>query len=487
MKKKILLTLAIISVFICLFAISVSATKVDGIYYSFSEKDGVYTATVNSKNVNCELEYVSIPEKVIYNEKEYTVTALAENAFSGSNPKWAGNTHIKKVIIPSTVSSIGKHCFRNCATVEEVIINGTHTAFLDAEFYNCTNLRVLDMSGMTALTSFGGYFTTGAKKLETVIMPNTVTSIAGKTFQSPKFTTLVLSSNIVSIGENAFQETALKKVILPPSLTTTQKDIFHKNPLEVVVFGNADVSGYTNTLLSSCGSINLVFYAGNDATVLTEKFPQFKGWTNFVSYADYLKNPSKNYTQTIVYGTRHCSICADVITNLEYFKFTSFTEKMHDAYMCQNCGKVDSQDKIVNTYAPILTFSGYSAKIDGDEICVGYTINYDSLRIYEQKTGKQPGTVKFGITASVAANATAKYETVNNDLSVMNGAVATLVNSDCPAFDFILTDFTADYYNIPLVMCAFVSDGTDIYYAGYNGCTTLAAPITFAKVVGEDE
>ncbi|MBQ4510928.1 MAG: leucine-rich repeat domain-containing protein [Clostridia bacterium] len=480
MKKKIVLTLLIVSVLVCLLAISASATNVDGIYYSFYKSGDVYTATVNSNNVNCELEYVSIPEYVSYGGTVYKVTALAENAFSGSgSQKWAGNKHIKKVIIPSTVSSIGKHCFRNCATVEEVIINGSHTAFKDAEFYGCANLKVLDMSGMTALTSFGGYFTTGASKLETVIMPNTVTSISGKSFQSPKLTTLVLSSNVVSIGENAFQGAALKKVILPSTLTTTAKDIFNKNPLEVIVFGNPDVSGYTNTLLSSCGNINLVFYAGSDATVLTNKFSQFSSWTNFVSYEDYLNNPNATYTNTIVYGTQNCQDCGDVITNLEYFKFTSFTEEMHDAYMCQNCGKVENESKITNTYAPILTFSGYSAKIDGSKICVGYTVNYESLRIYESKMGIEEGTVKFGITASPVSSIYAKYETVKNDLKPMSNAIVTEVSGSIPAFDFILTDFTEEFYDKPLVMCAYVYDGNDIYYVDAGGCSNYATPITY--------
>lgn len=108
MKKKILLALAIVSMLVCLFAITSSATNVDGIYYSFSTSNGVNTASVNSKNVNCQLEIANIPETVEYNGTIYTVTKLEENAFSGSNPKWAGNKTTKEVIIPKTVSSIDR-------------------------------------------------------------------------------------------------------------------------------------------------------------------------------------------------------------------------------------------------------------------------------------------------------------------------------------------------------------------------------------------
>jgi predicted acyl esterase len=103
--------------------------------------------------------------------------------------------------------------------------------------------------------------------------------------------------------------------------------------------------------------------------------------------------------------------------------------------MCQNCGRVENESKITNTYAPILTFSGYSAKIDGSKICVGYTVNYESLRIYESKMDKEVGTVKFGITASPVSSIYAKYETVKNDLTPMNNAIVTTIMENIPSFD----------------------------------------------------
>ena len=114
MKKKILLALAIVSMLVCLFAITSSATNVDGIYYTFSESNGVNTATVNTKNEkNCTLEIVNIPETVEYNGKTYTVNKIESSAF-GNVSESSANQTIKEVTIPKTIAGIGAHAFRNC-------------------------------------------------------------------------------------------------------------------------------------------------------------------------------------------------------------------------------------------------------------------------------------------------------------------------------------------------------------------------------------
>ena len=67
MRKKILLTLSALVFVVCLFAVCISATEVDGIYYSIGE-DGENTyAIVNGKNrENCKLETVVIPAEGKY-------------------------------------------------------------------------------------------------------------------------------------------------------------------------------------------------------------------------------------------------------------------------------------------------------------------------------------------------------------------------------------------------------------------------------------
>jgi hypothetical protein len=73
MRNKLLLFFALIATFVCLFAITSSATPVDGIYYTFTKTDTYEnyagTATVNTHNrTKGTLTNVVIPEYVEYDK-----------------------------------------------------------------------------------------------------------------------------------------------------------------------------------------------------------------------------------------------------------------------------------------------------------------------------------------------------------------------------------------------------------------------------------
>ena len=239
MKKKILLAFVIVSMLVCLFAITASATVVDGIDYDFKESNGVYTAVVNANNVNCGLEIVKIPETVVYNDNTYTVTELAQNAFSGNDPnKWAGNKVMKEVIIPKTVGKVGKHCFRNCTTLEKVTMKAAGGAFKfeDAEFYGCTSLKTVDFSEAYGLRSIGQYAFTSCP-LETVLLPEGLEDIASNVFSGKTgIKEIVLPSTLIKIsGKQAFSSTAFTSIVLPKGLTSLGNNIFQSSALESIV------------------------------------------------------------------------------------------------------------------------------------------------------------------------------------------------------------------------------------------------------------
>ena len=148
---------------------------------------------------------------------------------------------------------------------------------------------------------------------------------------------------------------------------------------------------------------------------------------------------------------------------------------MKDAVVC-SCGKTD----VIKTYDPIITLTGYSAKIGGDRICVGYAIDDESVSVYKEKTDK---SLKFAITAAITPNDATQYETVGDNLSNINGSLVVEINSGYSGFDFILSGFSTDYYALPLVMGACVWDGSDVYYVnfvdGKYTCDTYAIPFTF--------
>lgn len=505
MKKKFLLALAIVSMLVCLFAITSSATNVDGIYYSFSTSNGVNTATVNTKNEkNCTLEIVDIPETVEYNGKTYTVNKIESSAFGNVNESSANQT-IKEVTIPKTIAGIGAHAFRNCKSLTKVTIlasNGDFT-FSNAEFMYCSGLKVVDMSQSTGLTDIGSNAFTFCTNLETVHLPKGLKNISGNAFSSlSKLTTVTFPSSLEKIsgkqafsstgltnvrlpnglemlGNNIFQSSKVETVIIPSTVTSVGEHCFNNaKSLKYVVIANPDVTNYHNYMFYE-SSVDLIFFAGTEADART-----FAGrltratFTNFISYDTYLNDikndPTKTYTDTIVYGTRNCE-CGDLANDEVKFQFTDYLSGMQDAISC-DCGKTT----VVESYAPIMEFVGYSAKIDGDKICVGYTINQESLKVFNERTDK---ALTFGVTATIVADGTTQYQTVNSDLTAINDkTIVAQISSEYAGFDFVLSGFTSAHYEKSLVMCAFVYDGSKIIYIDNGGCNEYATPFTFNTV-----
>ena len=175
MKKKLLLMLSVAAFVVCLLAISVSAaTEIDGIYYELSGSGENAIAKVTADNATlCSLENVVIPENVTYEGVSYTVTTINSHAFSGSQSNWGKNQTIKTLVIPKTVTSIGAHILRECKSITSVTVKSMSATFNDAEFYNCTNLKTVDMSE-SGVTKFGQYCFYGCSNLTTVEYPATL-------------------------------------------------------------------------------------------------------------------------------------------------------------------------------------------------------------------------------------------------------------------------------------------------------------------------
>ncbi len=73
---------------------------------------------ISSSNTILNVESYTIPETISYNDTTYTVTAIGAGAF-------AGNTTIKNLIIPSTVTSIEENAFQGCS---KLTIKTAHTS-----------------------------------------------------------------------------------------------------------------------------------------------------------------------------------------------------------------------------------------------------------------------------------------------------------------------------------------------------------------------
>ena len=464
MSKKIALTIAIIAVLTFLFVIGVSAENIGGIEYTLYP--ATKTATFAASNrTECTLTRVIIPETVVGADGEtYTVTAIADRSI-GHQDANAGNNYIEYLYIPKTVTSIGAQLARNCYSLKEVKIDARVTKLSEGAFWSCSSLQILDLSGMTELTTLESITSAGSNtSLQTVKFPSSLKTIYGKAFQSSGLTSLVLPNGIESIGDNCFQSNGNSKVttlVLPATLNSVGGAAFHgMYTVQTLVFANTSFDGWSTNVTFNSVNPNIIFFAGSDPTTLTNHYTQWATYKT-MTYADYINNPSAVEAKTIVYGTENCT-CGYIRNNDEpTLQFKSYTEAMELGKTCAHCGSTT----VIKTIGALFTCLGYSAPENGvGGIAIGFTVNDVAITEYEEATDK---TVKYGVFA-VAQEKLGDKDVFGEDGAAANGVInAEISIYDFATFELKIVGFTDEYKDDMLAIGAYVAvtDGKTTEYS----------------------
>ena len=511
--KKLLITLSLIVVFACLFAVSAfAATEIDGIYYNFNGTgENAYASVSNANATSCTLENVVIPESVTYNGIVYPVTTIDYHAFSGSQGNWGKNQTVKTMYIPESVTTIGAHFLRECKSVESVVIkakNANGITLSDAEFYNCTSLKTVDLSE-SDIVSFRQYTFYGCSSLITVDYPKNLTNIGGHAFRLCKsftsgdlsntkvvslgggafwdcnsLTEVKLPNTLESLGGNCFQETPLTTIIFPHSLKTLSNDAIANNrKLYLMVLPEIDVD---NTGLHS-GAIHdfypkVVIYSGTEYAHLTESGKLFASY-KVEPFANY--DPTKTYTErTFFYGATTCDNCNGLLGE-EDMIFNGYSSDLKLGKTCTHCNK----ENITENFGTMIKCLGYSTPQDGrNELAIGFIVNENAIKEYETRTNK---TISYGVFAILKKNVT-EGDIVNPDGTVMDGTIKAEVSRDYFSYEFKLAGFnTPEQKAIEIALGSYViaSDGSvdyvqseydteDLLYVSYDSINAMA---TIAK------
>lgn len=131
--KRIKAFLVAVALFLCA-TVSGHDFYVNGIYYSITSSEDltVQVSFQGSKYSEYDNEYsgdVVIPTKVTYDNIEYSVTSIGENAFADCN--------ITSVSIPNSVTNIGECAFSGCSGLKNISIPNTVTVIGRSAFECC--------------------------------------------------------------------------------------------------------------------------------------------------------------------------------------------------------------------------------------------------------------------------------------------------------------------------------------------------------------
>jgi hypothetical protein len=127
----------------------------------------------------------------------------------------------------------------------------------------------------------------------------------------------------------------------------------------------------------------------------------------------------------------------------------------------------------------IFTFKGYSFNESGS-MAIGFDIDYEAIRLYEEITGEK---LEIGVLFAGydLLNGQNPLDNQGNAIDLASGKVikSDLTSYSYSYYDFILTDITGDICNIPLVISAYINNGSESWYIQANGLSSTVTGITY--------
>ena len=258
-KSKFLLLLGLL-LFFCTKAVAYDFES-DGIYYNI-ESDNSVSVTWGDNDYEGD---VTIPETVIYNDFEYTVTSIGDRAFeycsslvsidlpdsltsignsafygcsslvlidlpdsltSIGNWAFGGCSSLVSIDLPVSLTSIGEYTFNRCISIVSIDLPDSLTFIGDEAFSDCSSLVSIDLPD-SLLNIAGGTFA-GCTSLVSIDLPDSLLNIGWSTFQGcSSLVSIDLPDSLISIGDYAFQWcSSLVSVDLPDSLISIEVGSF---------------------------------------------------------------------------------------------------------------------------------------------------------------------------------------------------------------------------------------------------------------------
>lgn len=223
------------------------------------------------------------------------------------------------------------------------------------------------------------------------------------------------------------------------------------------------INAYIDGVYAYSGSNTIAIPSGYElwSTSGTEYCHTGKAFTiDEVKEANIVLYSAYNAEKVTANGTTMCSACYKVYTcnNPEHdlevvsISYAKYTENGTKVLKCNTCGLEKAYEAVVS---PLFNCLGYSTpENERDGIAIGYTVNNEAIKEYENATGK---SLKYGVFA------VAKGKLGNNDIFGSDGSVAdNVINAEISSYEFVsfelkIIGFTDEYKDAKLALGAYVA------------------------------
>ena len=189
---------------------------VDGINYECLADKTAKVAGFESGSAATDL---IVPENIMCDGEQYTVTAVRNSAFMMSET-------LADIQLPKTVKTIEYSAFDGCTKLTEVKLNeGLEDLQYDA-FGMCTSLVTAELP--STLKKMGSMVFFGCSELESIDIPEGVEVIEEASFQSCyMLASVTLPQSLRKIGKFAFSDCGITSVAIPEGVTCIDDFAFY--------------------------------------------------------------------------------------------------------------------------------------------------------------------------------------------------------------------------------------------------------------------
>ena len=352
----------------------------------------IYTTNINSDNVEVSgysqiNGNISIPDKVTYDNVEYTVTSISRKAFQNSSG-------LTSVTIPNSVTRIGFGAFQNCSGLTTITISNSVTTIKDdfyytdasasgecldaAVFRGCSSLTYIGVDeGNTNFSSIDGVLFNKDKttlicypmgKTGEYTIPNGVAEIGDIAFQNCCNLTSINLGSVTNIGCKAFEScSGLTSITIPNSVTSIGQAVFCECSALTTVFIPNSVTSIDIFAFEDCIGLTSICFEGSSEPTYHSSFynvdktipvcvpldyssDSWCGFTNLYKGHDIVTDPA---TVTCIKAGltegSHCSKCGKVFVEQE--EVTALGHKADSVefenIMPATCTAAGSKDSVV--------------------------------------------------------------------------------------------------------------------------------------------
>ena len=186
---------------------------------------------------------------------------------------FAGCKNLTTVILPSSVTTIGPHAFRDCNSLTSIDLSACKnlTTIHIGAFQNCASLASIDLSGCTSLESIRNNAFQSCTNLASINLSGCtrLESIGHDAFANSGLTSITLPASLTTIDFNAFRGcSSLTSITLPASLTTIDSSAFEGcSSLTKIDLSNTNVNTIGNYVFKECTNLETVLLPANLTTI----------------------------------------------------------------------------------------------------------------------------------------------------------------------------------------------------------------------------